>query len=100
MVGIKMATGRQPEFFMLGSSQFRIGSKSYAADIGASVVATGMSIDGTLKGTIDVHGMKLSNLSVMGSVNWAGVPGIGFDGKKAYASYRAKKLLKKIKIKF
>ncbi len=78
--GIRMQTGAQPELFLAGSSQFKIGKRKYSADVGASFVSSGLSFAGTLKGTIPLKGLKISNVSVMGSMNWAGVPGLGFAG--------------------
>ncbi len=87
--GIRMQAGKSPEYYLLGSGQMNINHHKMLLDIGVSVTLVGIGFTGSLKGTLKLQGLKLSNLGLMGSVNWAGVPGFGFAGRINTRSFQS-----------
>ncbi|MGL1936780.1 MAG: hypothetical protein OCD01_17260 [Fibrobacterales bacterium] len=80
-MGLRFQSGTQPEYYVIGSGSITVAKKKLLLDVGVSVTVTGLSLAGSLQGTLDVQGLKISNLGLMGSINWGGVPGFGFTGR-------------------
>ena len=76
-VGVMVNNGT-PSFFADGQAEFKINRKKYTAAVSLSFVASGAYFSGSLLGTVNIQGVQLSNLSLMASMNWGGVPSLGF----------------------
>ncbi|SME94769.1 fascin domain-containing protein [Pseudobacteriovorax antillogorgiicola] len=88
-VGIRMQSGAKLEYYVTGRGEISVSKQKMLMDLGVSVTLSGFAMSGSLQGTIDLHGLKISDLAVMGSINWAGIPGFGFAGRintKAFQS--------------
>lgn len=78
-VGVGLNQGT-PEFFLMGQLQAKIQKQPCIFDIAMSMVKTGMYLGGTMKGTVKVEGLQISNLSLMFGMNWGGIPSLGVAG--------------------
>ena len=71
----------EPAFFVAGRTQLAIDKRRYDVDMQVALEPAGIAFEGSLLGSIHLHGLTLSDLALMGSIDWAGVPGIGFSGE-------------------
>jgi len=72
--------GGKAEFFLLGTALFKINKKNYQADLALSFVSGGAFLSGSLKGTIKISSLQLSNLALVAGFNWSGIPSLGIAG--------------------
>ncbi len=88
-VGLRMQSGAKLEYYVIGTGAISVSKQKMLMNLGVSVTLSGFALSGSLQGTLDIHGLKISDLGFMGSVNWAGLPGFGFTGRintKAFQS--------------
>ncbi len=78
-VGLALNKGT-PEFYAAGNTQVKINRKPYDFDMALSFVSSGAYFSGSMLGTANLNGVKLSNLALMASMNWGGVPSLGIAG--------------------
>ena len=68
---------RQTSLFLNGRMTFKIQKQPVSFDVTMLFVPTGAFLSGTMLGTVDFGGLKLSNTAIMIVAPWTGIPSLG-----------------------
>ncbi|MBN1210381.1 MAG: hypothetical protein JXB05_36345 [Myxococcaceae bacterium] len=72
-----MLQGGQPALFLLGKVSTRIQGRPLDFDSSMLFVANGALLSGTMRGTVEFEGIKLSNLALVAGISFEAIPSLG-----------------------